>query len=346
MKNNIILFRCITEPSKGYGNFNRCITLAVQLEKYGFNPFFIIENTNVKKTLEKKDWNYKIIPHYSSKEKESKLLINFMERNQIKMIILDMREYAEKISYYLYKNNFKTILIDDAWTKNAFADVIINGTNVKKYHKYILKNKDSKLYLGYKYWIANLEFTRNRKKLSEIVKKKKYTLTISLGGSDPHNLTEFLIHSIKEMPNVKLNAIIGPFFKNKKSLLKIKENNITFFEDAENIWKIFHGSDLVISGCGNTLFELAIQKIPTICIPLVPHQVPYANSFKDSGFCIVMRNIKSLKKSKIQNSLNLLLNNEKKRRKMSQIGGKLLDGNGLHSSTKIIQKFILKYNGN
>ena len=43
---------------------------------------------------------------------------------------------------------------------------------------------------------------------------------------------------------------------------------------------------MVISNAGNTLFELAVQKVPTICIPAIEHQVPYARFFQTNGFGI------------------------------------------------------------
>ena len=41
----------------------------------------------------------------------------------------------------------------------------------------------------------------------------------------------------------------------------------------------FKKGDLVISNSGNTLYELAIMHIPSMCITSFKHEIPYANAF-------------------------------------------------------------------
>jgi len=157
MKNNTIVIRCITDPLKGFGNFNRCFTLATELEKLGYNFFFVIDNKAVIKLLKNKKWSYQIIPKFHSRLTESKFLIKLMKKKKFNTILIDMREYGEEISFHIYKSNLKVIMLDDAWTKNVYADIIINGTNVKKYHEYRIINKSSKLCVGPKYWISKAQ---------------------------------------------------------------------------------------------------------------------------------------------------------------------------------------------
>jgi UDP-2,4-diacetamido-2,4,6-trideoxy-beta-L-altropyranose hydrolase len=330
--------RCISETGKGYGNFNRCLTVANSLQTQKQNIiFFINKNSIVEKQLLKKKINYIIVPKFLSKQKESFFILKKCEIINCKILLIDMREYGEILSKYFYNNIF-TILFDDAWCKNAYANIIFNGTNVKKYHEYKLKNLRSKLFLGSKYWISNKNFLSSRKSKHKIINKKIYSIIISMGGSDPKNFSLFILKSLLDIKNIKIKIILGPFNKNKKSILKIIENrnNINLIISPEKIWNEFSNSDLVICNAGNTLFELAILGIPSISIPAFKHEVEYSREFEKNKFSI---NLEKPTSRKIQLFVEKILKNSKYRRSASQCGKKIVDGKGLSRVLKIITQY-------
>jgi len=58
-----IAIRCITDKSKGFGNFTRSYTLAKSLRNLGYQIIFIINNNKtVIKKLQKRRFSYRIIP--------------------------------------------------------------------------------------------------------------------------------------------------------------------------------------------------------------------------------------------------------------------------------------------
>ena len=192
-----IAIRCLTVPQKGFGNFNRCLNIAKSLREKGIQIFFLVDyNKSISKILKKNNFDY------VSKNKfqhNSKFILNFLNEKKIDNIIIDMREKGEIISKFLFEKNFKSILFDDAWCKNVYSDILFNGTNVRDYHKYKKINKNSKLFLGTKYWIINKNFSLFSKKVSDIKEKEKYHVVISMGGSDPYNLTQRVVDSIKSI---------------------------------------------------------------------------------------------------------------------------------------------------
>ena len=57
-----------------------------------------------------------------------------MNLEKIDSIIVDMREYGEKLTKQISNNFFKIILLDDGWCNLLYADIIFNGTVLKKIH--------------------------------------------------------------------------------------------------------------------------------------------------------------------------------------------------------------------
>jgi len=330
-----IAIRCLTVPEKGFGNFNRCLNVAKSLREKGIQIFFLVDyNKSISKILKKNNFDY------VSKNKfqhNSKFILNFLNEKKIDNIIIDMREKGEIISKLLFEKNFKSILFDDAWCKNVYSDILFNGTNVKDYHKYKKINKNSKLFLGTKYWIINKNFLLFSKKVSDIKERKKYRVVISMGGSDPHNLTQNVVDSIKSIKILNIAIIVGPFFNNLVELKnKIKSyRNIKLINSTEEIWKDFSTADIAITNGGNTLFELCALSIPTISIPAFKHEVKYSEEFMNQKFSINL-GLKQINQKKIQFTLLNLLENTSIRKKMFYSGKNIVDGKGLSRVQKII----------
>lgn len=345
MKHQIVM-RCITDALKGYGNFGRCVALAESMRNKGYGITFIIDHNNPAiRELQKRKFNHVLIPKSLLYDKESTFITNMIHLKNSKIVIIDMREYGEKISKKLINKNFKVVLLDDAWCKKAYADVIINGTIIKHYHEYEKINKNTKLFVGSKYFITNNEFRKHRKMIYEIFDRKKYLVVVSVGGSDPDELSLFILRSISELPNINIKVIIGPFFKHLTKLHKFIKNkkNIDFVCSPVNIWQEFQNADVVISNAGSTLYELAIQRVPTICIPAVEHQVLYAKEFASKGSAINLEVWKNLNSETIKKTLSYVLDDKIKRKKMCMAGNKIIDGKGLSRVTCILTEYFKQY---
>lgn len=329
---NKIAIRCITETSKGFGNFNRSFTLSKTLKKFGLRPiFFINENKVVIRELQKHRLEFVIIPKSRNITNEANKIATLLKKLAIKHIVFDMREYGEKISKRFYKHGFVTILIDDAWVKNAYADIIVNGTPIKKYHSYHKINRNCKLLLGTKYWITDENFRKNRKKISEIYARKKYHVAISMGGADFNNITKKIVKPLLKINHIQFTIIVGPFYDDLIALKKIIRNhtNFTLVSSPQKIWKIFHKSDLIISAAGSTLFELATQGIPTLTVEAIKHQIPYAEFFASKGFSYNLGWWKNLNYDSLDKRIWEILNDVQTRKKMSLKGTKIFDGKGI-----------------
>jgi len=339
-----IVFLCVTDSDTGFGHLSRCITLASGLRKKGYKTIFLI-NQKLKtiEELKSKNFVFEKIPKFSSKNYPKYDPIHVFKKMKSKgweTIIVDMRNYGENISKFLKNKKFNVILLDDAWCKKPNADLIINGTITKKYHKYST-NSHSKIFKGTKFWISNPEFSKYKKKISEVNHKKKYCIVVSMGGSDQHELTSIVIESLANLPNVLVTVIIGPFFKKSLKLKnQIKNSNVLLLDSPKKIWKEFHKCDLVICSPGNTLYELCIQQIPTISIAAEPHQLEYANDFSKKGFSKNLGLWKNMNSDLVRKSTISLLNKPKKRKEMCIAAKKIIDGKGLHRVIKVIDTFL------
>jgi len=293
----------------------------------------------LKKILQKNNLKYSVVPKFNSKKAESEFLVKKMNYFKSKSIILEMREFSEILSKYLKKHGKQVIIIDDAWVKNIYADLIFNGTVIKKFHKYKKINQNAKIFTGPKFWIADLHFTKNQKKNITIKSKKIYSVVVSMGGADSTGITIRILNHLKNMASINFRVIIGPLFTKHNQLKQfINSKNIVFINSPEKIWIEFKNADLVICNGGNTLFELLIQQIPTLCIPAISHQIPYAKFFDSAGATINLGYWRTVTSKKLLSNLESILFNTTKRKKMANLGSKILDGRGVSRVANIIEK--------
>lgn len=341
MRKGKIAIRCIASNKKGFGNFNRALLISEQLRKKKYQILFIIDNNSkVINELINRKFKYIILPKFKSINKESLFIINSLNIKKIESIILDSRERGEGLSKKIYGHNIRIFLLDDAWVNEAWADIIVNGTMIKEYQAYKKFNKNSKIFIGTKYFILDENFLNHKKSSITIKNKKEYVVIISMGGSDLHGLSFKILDSISKIDNILIKVIMGPLMKEDIKINKYKKENILFIKSSKSIWNEFKDADLIISNAGNTLFELATQKIPTICIPVIEHQIPYAEFFHKKGFSINLGFWKNLKNDEIKNTVIKILKNPVKRKKMVSNGNKIIDGKGLSRVIKILDSFL------
>ncbi len=279
-----------------------------------------------------------ICKELSEKLDEIKYLDNLYGKNYFSVLLLDVREQGEQIAKKLQNKKFKLIQFDDAWCKNIFADVYFNGLPLKSKSSFIKKNPNAKIYAGSKFWISDDNFNLYKKSLISIKSKSNYIITISLGGSDPKNLTSIILNAISSMSNIIIYVIIGPFFTNIKSITNLQnKNNIIFIKNNFSLWRIFQNSDIVICSAGNTIFDLILQRVPTLCIPIVQHQNQYAKFLHSRNLSIDLGSPSRLSDSKIRKSLDLLLRNSSKRKEIVKNGQFYFDGKG---TSRVISKIL------
>ena len=334
-----ILIRCLTIPEKGFGHLSRCLIIYKELKRKGFYVEFLIDdNSDAENILEKKNIVFTTFSQKRNHTNKYKNILKILKDGKFIGIILDMREFNDVLSKKIFHSDYKTIVIDDAWGKNAYADLIINVTMIDDYHKYTKFNKNSKLLLGTKYYIIEQKFANNRKKIIDVKEKKYYRITITMGGSEPNCFTLKMLKPILEIPNIIIDVIWGPFFEDSQEMEKIaKENkNVNLIKSSLDLLPFFKKSDIVISNGGNTIFELITIGIPTISIAMHKHQIPYLNYFRSKGLTKYVGYWKESKKSKVKEELNGLLKSVKIRRNMNAFSKKFLDGKGTKRTVKEI----------
>lgn len=267
----------------GFGHIMRMLVLAKELKKHNEVIFICIDSKDnkFKAGIEKvKQENFQVI--FLTENNLLNDIINVQLKYKADMIITDSYK-VDEFYFRSLKKYFKlTGYMDDVNKCKMDVDFIINQ-NINALDLDYSKNVDSnvKLFLGTKYCLIREEFRKKYKK--KIINRSINNILLTVGGMDKDNITFKILNCIRQF-NKNINVVIGPSFeaeKVKKILDLSKEyTNIKLIHNA-NMSDLMLESDVAISGCGSTLYELCSMSVPTIGIIIAENQENISRKMKD-----------------------------------------------------------------
>lgn len=257
------------------------------------------------------------------------------ELQAIKADILITDSYEVNEKYFDFTKNFfnKTIYIDDTNKHYFDVDYIINQNLGAEAFKYKVP-EHTKLLLGKNFVMLREEFREARPiAISEIIKN----VMITVGGSDPFNVTPLVLNYVKEL-NYNFHVVVGPSFTNKQAIKAFEKENIILHENTDML-KLMKKCDMAIAGCGSTLYELARLGIPTIGIVIADNQEKLGALLSERGVIKCLGWYNKLEESTFCSLIKDLAENQPLRKNMSEKALKLVDGKGV---SRIIEQITIK----
>ncbi|PWD97683.1 hypothetical protein [Marinilabilia rubra] len=197
----------------------------------------------------------------------------------------------------------------------------------------------SKVYSGNDFFIFREEF--EGKKAFEIKKNAKKIL-VSMGGSDPYGLTEFVSNSLINIKTpLIVTFIFGAAIKEKRitninSIFSNSCHDLRVCQNVKIMSKIMENHDCAIINGGNTRFEMAVVGIPFISISFNNQQNNIANYLQNYGIGENLGIYKNLNSKVVAKSIERFIYNYAERKKMSEQMRKSICINGTQNILNIL----------
>ncbi|MBU5314782.1 UDP-2,4-diacetamido-2,4,6-trideoxy-beta-L-altropyranose hydrolase [Clostridium bornimense] len=306
MKKKVIYIRADGGSSIGMGHIMRTMILANELKKkYKITYVCLDDKNNIHgiEFIKNRGFKVKVI----SKEEDIFTIID-------SIIIVD--KYNLNTEYYkTLETQNKVILFDDNCTLDFYyGNIVLNQNAYAKELKYKC-NSGTKLLLGNDYTLLREEF---RMKTPIEVNSDVKNIMITLGGSDDRNLTEIIIKQLID-EEFTIHIIIGQAFRHEQSLKKYESNKVVIHKNSI-ISDVMKKSDILICGCGSTIYEGLKLGLPIIGITLAENQVNLGKYLSENNI-ILSSDINNIKK-------NIVSLDYEKRCFFSNKGKSIIDGNG------------------
>ena len=292
----------------GLGHYNRCLLIHKLIPK---QSTFFTESQKLKKILSKNKINYYFV-------KKSRSLSALFFNKKIKILIIDLQYLNNNIKKFLKKNKkIFTVILADKHKKNKDVNLTIFPE--------ITKYKKKGVFSGEKYVLVPK--LSPKKKITKII-----NIMISMGGSDPHNITKKIVRLLLDInKKVKLNIVLGKFYKYKSSLIKHMLNTSSkykIYNNQKNLRHLMFKNDLLSTNSGITKYEAFAMKLPTIIVSNSKEANLDQKIFSDLGGSVFIGDVHSKKLKNLRNVVLKLIDNKKIVREMQAACKNYFDGNG------------------
>jgi len=350
------LFRADGSRHLGTGHIMRCIGFAQGLSKVGVKPVFVVKNfeQEITKLIQHYGYEVETIHQNSSSTEDASLTLKFAARHNANMIVTDLSyrdTMANMDEYNKYlqtlKATHKFLVTIDGLCKIRFpSDIVIDPyyrTENINYESYGY----TKFLLGPAYFIFRQEFIEAAK-VSRQIKKDAKNILVTMGGSDPLNVTLKAAKALSKLNknSINLRVVTGACFsypvkQELKRTLKGFTGNCELILRSNKMAELMLWSDLAITAGGLTKYETAATGTPSIVISQTDREAEMTKQFERTGATIHLGLISEVYEEDIVEAIEKLLKDYVLRTEMSRRGKNLVDGKGVERIISEIPQELL-----
>ena len=306
-----VLIRADASSLIGSGHIMRCLTLAVELKKHAVAVTFLTRSheANLNHLILQFGFNIIFLEQMPiqnalsgyqkwlgcQENEDAQECISHLKTNHYDWVIIDHYALGE-----LWQNAIRPyvnfiMVIDDLANRTHDADLLLDQNYLIKTDSYEhLVPFGCNLLMGAKFALIRDEFLQYRdQSLAKIRPKNVKSLVISMGGSDPNNMSEHILQELALCSDNQFNnitLIVGEQNKHRQQLesfIQTLDLNISLKVGVTNMAQILSQTDLVIGAAGSSSWERCCLGIPTIQVVLAENQKLIADNLSSNDIAIL-----------------------------------------------------------
>lgn len=251
------------------------------------------------------------------------------------LIIVDTRHFTDDLPLLL-ETIPRSAVVDDLGQPPIEPNLLTNSAIYASDLPY-RRHPETVYLLGPVYTLLREEFAaappdRHAPRVERIV--------VTLGGSDPFRLTPRLVTWTRvACPDVEIVAIVGPFFDGIEEVRAAGPDRLLV--DPPEFREVLVAADLVVSGGGQTTYELAAAGRPCVAIQVADDQGRNLQALARAG---VLRFIGTAHDPQLETAfraaLRRLAGDAAARAQMGRAGRALVDGQGARRVAQALMSLI------
>ncbi|MDX9703225.1 MAG: glycosyltransferase [Candidatus Auribacterota bacterium] len=333
-----LLYRVDGNREMGLGHLVRARSLCAQLEQRGIISIILTYSSdNIVKSIFPDDSNIQHIPPDAD---VNQFIAIMRERYRTSILIQDVRDTDSESVQFLQTLGMMIIHFDDLGTGRKLVDILIDAN--------IPSEKASECvmpvcFFGEKYMVLDACIEKFHQR-SKIIPPKISKILVSFGGSDPRNLTPWVIEILsKKYTAYDVTVVTGQGYAEPRVISTLcQKNGFTHLHNITTMAEELYTSDIAVISGGVTLYEAAACGVPAVVLPQVKHQYHIAQRFEQNGICICPFNHLDQTEDVVMLTIDKLIRDRELRQAMSNNGKSLVDGNGANRICDIIESIYDK----
>lgn len=318
------IFRCDASHEIGSGHVMRCLTIANDLRNRGWACAFSVSDVTTQAVPSLLQSGFEII----SPEIRSAADVVFIDNYAM--------SYDDDHLYRGYAD--KIIVLDDLADRTHDCDILLDQTFARNPDDYRrLVPQSSIILTGSGYALLRPQFLEYRdaslKRRASLSGKIERVL-ISMGGTDPHNVTSTVLDGVLGC-GLAIDVVIGAGCLHLPQLMKKIDSmagqgvNINAHLNVSNMAELMSQADIAIGAGGTTSWERCCLGLPTVMVELAQNQRDIAEALSNNGCVYNLGWYADITSDQIQQTIINFKNDPDRIVKMTEQTMLICDGRGV-----------------
>ena len=350
--NKKLIIRADANTRIGTGHVMRCIALAQAWQERGGAVIFLsyCDNEALQQRIIDEGFDFIPIekPHPDPYDlnRTLEILGQFkIQNSKFKTwVVIDGYHFTPDYQKAIRENGYKLLVIDDMAHLNHYhADILLNQ-NIHASSLQYSCDRDTVKLLGCEYILLRREFLKYKDWRREIPDKAKKIL-VTMGGSDPDNVTLKVINALNSLndPALEVKVVAGPSNPNKEILINAMRHvypveseghstgascTMCLVQNVKGMSELMAWADVAVSAGGSTCWEMAFMGLPSLIITVADNQAGIAEGLDKASAAIDSGWHENISIKQCVQALKEILQDKNKRSCFSEQGQNLVNGKG------------------
>ncbi|OGJ56914.1 UDP-2,4-diacetamido-2,4,6-trideoxy-beta-L-altropyranose hydrolase [Candidatus Peribacteria bacterium RIFCSPLOWO2_12_FULL_55_15] len=330
-----LLLRTDASPAIGSGHLMRSLALAQGLKDDGCAPTFLCAELPAglggRLLAEGCALHPLQCPPYG--EQDARATAMLAREIGARWVVVDGYTFGDVFHKTLKEQGCNVLSIDDfGHARRAPADIILNQNPYAREDWYATMDPGTTLLLGTRYALLRREFERWTS-WEHAVLEHPTRLLVTLGGFDPHCMTEIVLHALAAIDRpLRIDVIVGGDREDTAQLeqsIRGTPHTFRFLKNLREMSETMAQANLALSAGGTTCFELAYMQVPTLTVVLADNQESLTENLEKEGCSVNFGTIDAGKVDALARAVISLIEDAPRRRAMALRGRELVDGQGV-----------------
>jgi UDP-2,4-diacetamido-2,4,6-trideoxy-beta-L-altropyranose hydrolase len=329
-----LLFRADASVAIGTGHLMRCLALAQAWQDAGGRAVFAIAEAtpSVVERLQREGMEIVRLKAEPGSAEDAHETIAHARGKQAAWIVVDGYCFGTDYQVAFRDAGLKVLFIDDNGHAGRYvADFVLNQNIHARESFYEDRERSTRLLLGTKYALLRREFVsvKNVREIPQVARK----LLVSLGGSDPDNVTGRVLEALEQVAVADLQVAVvaggsNPHSAEIAELVANSSHTCRVLANVANMQEVMSSADLAISAAGTTCWECCALGLPAILVVVADNQILNAEALRAAGAVRLVSGGSQFPIGELAQLVTRLANSASERQTLSQTASALVDRGG------------------
>lgn len=260
-------------------------------------------------------------------------VVDYMRQTTPCAVVLDGYGFGSREQSALSAANHQVLAIDDFGQSTEYpVRWILNQNPQAGRDLYARRGIQTRLLLGSEFALLRQEF-RPWLNWKRTVPRHASRILITIGGSDPDNLSSQILESLSHLKEANLEVVLvaggsNPYLKDLQSAVDSSQTRVRMVTNTLDMPALMAWADVAISGAGGTAYELCYMGLPALLFVIADNQQGIAESLSNLSAAVNAGWARDFDALSFAERLRQLIGSQSARQALSTRARELVDGLG------------------